>query len=260
MVLLDFMFNFAAAHLNLIIFRNVKKHFRVNCIVKAIFIFETLQMFACVGMWMFCIHYMMYVCVWVCLERAGGHRPVLAHCLQSHGSCLCVCVFNTHTWPTPLLSKIHNRQLPPLCSLFILPTLSLTEQTILALFKTVQLTAETCIRKIPRISFSQISALSRCVFIITWRPEICICSLPSPLINRHGRLPQFIIIILFRALAQLRPEEERGAVADGKRRYPSLFLSAADIVARMIFFSWSGSALRRSVLKRFQLIHQRIKC
>lgn len=151
----------------------------------------------------------------------------------------------THTWPTPLHSEIHNRQLSQVCSFsFFLNnsfSLFLSKQVLC----TVHMTAEICIHKIPSISFNQIYALSHSAFIMRWL-EICICSFLTsyqviwPFTTIHNFIPHTSTITA--------RGEERTALSS-KQRYPSLLLSAADIVARMIFFSWSASLLRQACLK-----------
>ncbi len=152
----------------------------------------------------------------------------------------------THTWPTPLLNEIPNRQLSPVFLLSSPPN-----NSFFFLSKRVS-----CYLKLSKWQLkyafikclvSRLSALSHCAFIKRLL-EICICSF----LTSYQAIWPFTAIhnnnlILHTSTITARGEER--TALSSKRRYPSLLLSAADIVARMIFFSWSASLLRRACLK-----------
>ncbi len=130
---------------------------------------------------------------------------------------------------------------------YFLPLLTIfffSEQTSLVLFKTVQMTAKICIHKMPCISFICFISL-RFHHETAWNmylffPHSYHAIWPFTAIHNNN-------LILHTSTITARGEER--TALSSKRRYPSLLLSAADIVARMIFFSWSASLLRRACLK-----------
>ncbi len=117
------------------------------------------------------------------------------------------------------------------------------------------MTAKICIHKMPCISFICFMSLRFIMRLL----EICICYF----LTSYQAIWQFTAIhnnnlILHTSTITARGEER--TALSSKRRYPSLLLSAADIVARMIFSAEVLLFCGGPVLKRFQLIHQRIKC
>lgn len=181
----------------------------------------------------------------VCVCEQGWWTAGLCqHIAYSHIAAVQVCysfsvsanVLHSHlayTSPQKKFITVSFLQFAPFLPL--LTIFSFSGQTSLMLFKTVQMTAEICIHKIPRISFKQISALSYCAFIMRLY-EICICSF----LTSYQAIWPFTAIhnnnLISHTSTITARGEERTALSS-KRRYPSLLLSAADIVARMIFFS-----------------------